>query len=196
MSARPSAGGDGFPVAPVRAFRRFLGVVGRVELFATSTALLAICALTGAGVFVRYVLNKSIVWSEEVSLFLTCIMVFVGAAAMYKARAYVVLEYFFNKFGAAWQRRLALGAWVLAMAFGTIVCVAAISLYPLQINTTSYILELPRFYWTLPLIWGGASIALTSAYYFLVELAWRDPQSGRSGRESASAPLQGVELSI
>ena len=152
-------------------FRRALAALGLAELVLSATALVAVSALSAAGVVMRYALNSSIVWGEEVSLLLMNVMVFLGAAVMYKARAYVALEYFYRKLPAgpqAWLMRL---SWALAFAFAALAAGYGASLYPLQINTTSYILELPRFYATLPLIAGCASIALTSAYYLLAREA-------------------------
>ena len=77
--------------------RRALAAWGMAELFVATACLVAISILNAAGVLMRYVFNSSIVWSEEVSLLLLNVMVFLGAAVMYKARAYVVLEYFFRK---------------------------------------------------------------------------------------------------
>lgn len=168
----------------MRAVRRALAALGFAELVVAAAALVAIAGLNAAGVVMRYGFNSSIVWAEEISLLLMNVMVFLGAAVMYKARAYVVLEYFFRKFPGALQHRLTVVTWALACAFAALAAGYGISLYPLQINTTSYILELPRFYATIPLIVGCASIACVSAYYFW--LAWR--------REEAVSILPGIEL--
>ena len=168
----------------MRAILRALAALGLAELFVAAAALVAISGLNAAGVVMRYTFNSSIVWSEEVSLLLMNVMVFLGAAAMYKARAYVVLEFFYRKLPDALQHWLTLMTWALACAFAALTAAYAVSLYPLQINTASYILELPRFYATLPLIAGCASIACVSAFYFWLELR----------REKASSILPAIEL--
>ena len=152
------------------AFRRGLAILGLAELVLAAAALVAITGLNGAGVLMRYGFNASLVWAEEISLLLMNVMVFLGAAVMYKARAYVVLEYFYRKLAPGPQRWLGVLAWALACAFAVLAAAYAVSLYPLQINTTSYILELPRFYATVPLILGCASIAAASAYYLWLAL--------------------------
>ncbi len=168
----------------MRVIRRALGAMGLAELFIAAAALVAISGLNAAGVVMRYAFNSSIVWGEEISLLLMNVMVFLGAAAMYKARAYVVLEFFFRKLPAALQHWLTVLTWALACAFAALTAAYAVSLYPLQINTTSYILELPRFYATLPLIAGSASIACVSAYYFAAALRG----------DYATSILPGIEL--
>jgi C4-dicarboxylate transporter DctQ subunit len=164
--------------------RRALAALGFAELYLAAAALVAITGLNAAGVVLRYGFNSSIVWAEEISLLLMNVMVFLGAAVMYKARAYVVLEYFFRKLPALLQRRLTVATWAAACAFAALAAGYGVSLYPLQINTTSYILELPRFYATVPLIAGTASIALVSAYYFWVALR----------RKKESSILPAIEL--
>jgi len=166
------------------ACRRVLAGLGLAELFLAVAALVAISGLNATGVVMRYAFNSSIVWAEEISLLLMNLMVFLGAAAMYKARAYVVLEFFFRKLPAPLQHWLTVLTWALACAFAAITAGYAISLYPLQISTTSYILELPRFYATLPLIAGSASIACVSAYYLAAALRG----------DSASSILPAIEL--
>jgi TRAP-type C4-dicarboxylate transport system permease small subunit len=161
----------------VGAFRRALAALGLAELTLAAAALVAITGLNAAGVLMRYGFNSSLVWAEEISLLLMNVMVFLGAAVMYKARAYVVLEYFYRKLPPAPQRWLGMLTWALACAFAALAAGYAISLYPLQINTTSYILELPRFYATVPLIAGCASIAAASAYYFWLALHGREAVS-------------------
>jgi TRAP-type C4-dicarboxylate transport system permease small subunit len=99
------------------------------------------------------------------------VRVFLGAAVMYKARAYVVLEYAYRRLPPDLQAVLMRTSWALALVFAAVAAGYGVSLYPLQINTTSYILELPRFYATVPLIAGCASIALTSAYYLFASEA-------------------------
>ncbi|MGQ0650703.1 MAG: TRAP transporter small permease [Betaproteobacteria bacterium] len=158
-------------------FRRALAALGLAELTLAAAALVAITGLNAAGVVMRYGLNASLVWAEEISLLLMNVMVFLGAAVMYKARAYVVLEYFYRRLPPGPQRGLTLLTWALACAFAALAAGYAVSLYPLQINTTSYILELPRFYATVPLIVGCASIAAASAYYFWQALHGRDAAS-------------------
>ena len=157
--------------------RRALAAWGMAELFVATACLVAISILNAAGVLMRYVFNSSIVWSEEVSLLLLNVM-------MYKARAYVVLEYFFRKFSVTLQHRLTLATWALACAFPAIAALYGASLYPLQINTTSFILEVPRFYATIPLIIGCASIACVSAFYLWLELR----------HQEALAILTGIEI--
>ncbi len=157
--------------------RRALAALGFAELAAAAVALVAITGLNAAGVVMRYGFNASIVWAEEVSLLLMNVMVFLGAAVMYKARAYVALEYFFRMFPQGLQHWATVATWALACAFAAVAAGYGMSLYPLQINTTSYTLELPRFYATIPLIAGCASIACVSAFYFWVALRGGDASS-------------------
>lgn len=155
----------------IGALRAALAVLGWFELSLAAMAMVAVTGVNVVGVTLRYGFNSSLIWSEEISLLLMQIMVFAGAAAMYKARAYVVLDVLFDRFPAGVQYGLSVATWVLAAAFAAVVSVQAFSLYPIQSRSSSFILGFPVFYFTLPLAVAAASIALTSVYHALSLIA-------------------------
>jgi TRAP-type C4-dicarboxylate transport system permease small subunit len=57
-----------------------MGVLCNLALWLASLGLVMMTAFTAAQVFVRYVLNSSIVWSEPVSIVLMAWFIFLGAA--------------------------------------------------------------------------------------------------------------------
>jgi TRAP-type C4-dicarboxylate transport system permease small subunit len=52
--------------------------------------------------------------------------------------------------------------------FGLFLVVTGLELAPAQLVFYTYILNIPRFYSTLPLILASASMALTAVYYGIV----------------------------
>ncbi len=145
--------------------RNTLAVLGRMEMAVTVLAIMVICCLTGASIILRYFFASSLLWGEEVSLLLMKVMVFAGAAAVYKGRAYIAIDFLFRPFGPRGRYLLSIAAWMAAAGFAAIVVWQGVLLYPTQIHTRTYLLELPKFYFTVPLIYGAASIVLTSVYY-------------------------------
>jgi TRAP-type C4-dicarboxylate transport system permease small subunit len=145
--------------------RNTLAVLGRIELAATVLSIMVICGLTGASIILRYFFGASLLWGEEVSLLLMKVMVFAGAAAVYKGRAYIAIDFVFRAFGSRGRYALSIVAWIAAAGFAGVIVYEGVLLYPTQIHTRTYLLELPKFYFTLPVIYGAASIVLTSAYY-------------------------------
>ena len=145
--------------------RNTLAVLGRTEMAVAILSIMVICCLTGASIILRYFFGASLLWGEEVSLLLMKVMVFAGAAAVYKGRAYIAIDFLFRSFGPRGRYLLSIAAWIAAAGFATVVFWQGVLLYPTQIHTRTYLLELPKFYFTVPVIYGAASIVLTSAYY-------------------------------
>lgn len=145
--------------------RRWLAGLGRLELSVVVAALAAICLLTAVTVVLRYFFEISVLWAQEISLLLFHVLIFSGAAVMYKARAYITMDFVVVRLPARVQRAALLVTWLLASAFAAIVLWQSIGLYDRRMSTYTYILELPRFYYTVPLVYGALSILLTNAYY-------------------------------
>jgi|GEM_PF-1313909 len=148
-----------------RIARSVLRLLGRVEMAAVIISLIVICILTGVQIFLRYGFNESLLWSEEVSLLLMKVMVFLGAAAIYKMQAFICVGYVFNAVPTSVQNLFSVLTSIAAMVFSLVVVVQGLNLYPTQISVRTYLLELPKFYFTVPLIYGAASIFLTSTYF-------------------------------
>lgn len=147
---------------------RLVGWLTRIEIVASVLALTTICVLTLAVILAREVFGSSILWAEEISLLLMKVVVFFGAAAMYATRSFIRVDGLVGKLGPGARDRVQMAAWLLAAAFAAVVMIKAIQTYPTQIQARSYLLELPKFYFFVPLIIGAASIFLTSVYYLLV----------------------------
>ena len=67
------------------------------EIIAT-TALVAIISITVLGVFLRYVMNAPLKWTEEVSVGLFVWFTFIGASCSMKKGHHVSIDYFTDKF--------------------------------------------------------------------------------------------------
>ena len=145
--------------------RNTLAFLGRMEMAVTVLSIVVICCLTGASIVLRYFFGASLLWGEEVSLLLMKVMVFAGAAAVYKGRAYIAIDFVFRAFGPRGRYLLSIAAWMAAAGFAAVVAWQGMLMYPTQIHTRTYLLELPKFYFTVPVIYGAASIVLTSAFY-------------------------------
>lgn len=144
------------------AIARSLRIIGSVELAVATAAFLFTCAIVSINAGLRYLANTSLVWSEEAALLSTNVFVFLGAAIIFKARADVAVTYFLDKLPpriAAWLEFLTYLA--AAALLGTMVF-KSISLWPLQRFTTTFILDISRFWFTVPLIWGAGSMFVAS----------------------------------
>ena len=155
-------------------FRRLLEWITRIEIAASVCALAAISVLTLATLTARQFPSWSLLWAEEVSLLLMKVMAFVGAAAMYATKTFIAVDGIYKRIPDKYLRIVYMGGWLVVAAFAALAAVQGILTYPRQIGVRSYLLEWPKFYFTVPLIVGTSSIFLTSIYYVLEEIrAWR-----------------------
>lgn len=145
--------------------------LGAAELVVAAAAFLFTCGLVSLNAGLRYLANSSIVWSEEGALLATNVFVFVGAAVIFKARADVAVSYVLDKMpprAAAW---IEFATFAAAAAFLATMAIQAAALWPLQRYTSTFILDISRFWFTVPLIWGATSMFLTSLAFAARRLA-------------------------
>ena len=172
--------------------RRVVGWLTGLEIVASVAALATISVLTLAVILAREVFGSSILWAEEISLLLMKVVVFFGAAAMYATRSFIRVDGLVLRLGPRARDWAQMAGWLLAAVFAGVVMVKGIQTYPTQIQAHSYLLELPKFYFFVPLILGAASIVLTSLYYLLA-LAAGPGDGGEFGsrEEHAGIPSAG-----
>jgi TRAP-type C4-dicarboxylate transport system permease small subunit len=166
QSTGPAGSGGPLP-ADLCFLRRALAGVAVAEIGVCVLALACICVINAIGVVLRYGFNSSLIWSGEVSGLLASVMTFCGIGLIYKTRSYIVLEFVFRTLPSPLQRALAILTWCGVLIFGLVIAWNGVALYPIQSRSPTFILELPRFLYTVPVIYGGISLSLTSAYYLL-----------------------------
>ncbi len=153
------------------AVSRAMRALGAVELAVAAVAFLFTCGIVSLNGGLRYLANSSIVWSEEGALLATNVFVFVGAAVIFKARADVAVSYVLERMPprvAAW---IEFATFAAAAVFLATMGVQAGALWPLQRHTSTFILDISRFWFTVPLIWGAASMCLASIAFAARRLA-------------------------
>lgn len=157
------------------ALRRGLYLVGRAELSIAVLAFAFVGALTSAQVILRYAFAGAIWWAQEVAQLAMLISYFLGIAYVVKANQDVAIKMVVQRFPERLQRRIYLATQLLAAAFCIVVAVQGWRLAPQQLAFKTYILNIPKFYSTLPLIIGSMSMAATAIYFTLAAyLRWRD----------------------
>jgi TRAP-type C4-dicarboxylate transport system permease small subunit len=164
---------------------RVLRAVGHAELAVAIAAFLATCGVVGANALLRYAFNSSLVWSEEVALLATNVFVFVGAAVIMKARADIAVSLVLARLRPAPRTLVRIATQLATVAFFGCLLAAALSLWPLQRNSTTLILDINRYWFTLPLAWAALSMLVTGVYQAAVTLA---------GGEFADTRLQLLNL--
>ena len=162
-------------------FRKVLAAIGFVELWVAMAAFVFVIALTMVQVLYRYLLAGSIWWAQEIAQLGMLIAYFFGIAYVYKANQDIVVGFLVNRLPRRVQVALTIFSQILIVCFCLFLVITGLELAPAQLVFFTYILNIPRFYSTLPLIVASASMAITAVYYAIV--AWR----------SRKLPLQAAE---
>ena len=69
-----------------------------LDVVAAMLCLAVLIAITFAGVIMRYLVNRPIVWQEEVQLALVLWMIFLGGSAVFRAKSHVAIDIFVDLF--------------------------------------------------------------------------------------------------
>lgn len=92
--------------ATLRATGRIEAGFVRLNRWLIIIMMAAMVALVFANVISRYGLRQSIVWAEELSQYLMVWIVFLGAGLAFREGRHVAVEFFQDRMGARWRRRL------------------------------------------------------------------------------------------
>ena len=154
--------------------KRLLDRIGALE---QGLGLGLIALIVGAitfQVFTRYALNRPMAWVEETATYAFIWMVFVGASLGLKQGRHILIA----TVGSYLPPRVAAGlralVWLLVLATLVVLVVQGIKVIEVEgrSRTISLPIELPRsWFYSLPLTLSAASMALTTVYLFLAELA-------------------------
>ena len=162
-------------------FRKALAAIAFVELWVAMAAFVFVIVLTMVQVLYRYLLAGSIWWAQEVAQLGMLIAYFFGIAYVYKAKQDIVVGFLFNRLSRPFQITLTIATQVVIALFCLFLVVTGLELAPAQLVFYTYILNIPRFYSTLPLILASASMALSASYYAIA--AWQSRHAPDSAEE-------------
>lgn len=114
MTGSPPSRRAGAPARLLRGLDRALDA-------ATIALLAVLLTVVGAQVFARYVLNRSLFWSEELARYLFVYLVFLGAAIGLGRRRHIQVSVVAERLPARWRRAVAGVVELLLLGFvGTV----------------------------------------------------------------------------
>jgi len=170
------------------ALRRGLAVLGRVELLLAVAAFAFVAGLTIWQVVLRYGFGGAIWWAQEVAQLAMLVSYFFGIAYVYKANQEIVIHFVVQRLAPARQHALYIVIQLLVAAFCAMAALQGLLLAPSQLNFKTYILNIPKFYSTLPLILASISMTVTALTF--AAIAWRR-------RDEADAwPIERLEAEL
>ena len=167
----------------MRTFRKILAAIGFVELWVAMAAFVFVIVLTMVQVIYRYAFAGSIWWAQEIAQLGMLVAYFFGIAYVYKAKQDIVVGFLVGRLSRRVQVALTIFTQVLIVMFCLFLVVTGLELAPAQLVFFTYILNIPRFYSTLPLIIASTSMAMTAAYYAIV--AWQSRKMSLEAIEQA-----------
>ncbi|MCC7049699.1 MAG: TRAP transporter small permease subunit [Alphaproteobacteria bacterium] len=149
--------------------RRILTVIGLAELAIAMLSFWIILLLVMAQVLARQ-LSYSLWWAQEWTELLIMYAYFLGTSFIYQARQMIIMEFLIASWRLRWRIWLYVFTQFLVIVFCVVVVVAAVGIAHQELDFPSFVIGVPRFYWTLPLIVGSISMGLTSAYFAVAAL--------------------------
>lgn len=125
------------------------------ERYTVAALLAAIVGLISANVFMRYVLNASLSWGEELTLWLFVWFVWIAVSYAFQQGSHVRITFLRDAFGPARQRMFEVVVDLLVIGFLAILSVQCIKLMlqPFVLSQKSVVLGLP-----IPVLYASAPI--------------------------------------
>ena len=113
----------------------------------------AIIILGGMQVFFRYVLESSLVWSEEISKILFFYIIYLGAALAIRNSSYASVDFLSRQFPPKFKRVIDLLIWIFILCFLVTVIVLGGQITLQTLDQITPALEIPQaiIYFILPL---------------------------------------------
>jgi len=155
-------------------YKRLLDRIGAVEqALGIGLILLIVVAIT-VQVFTRYALGRPLAWVEESATYAFIWMVFVGASLGLKLGRHIVIATFGTHLPPRVAAALRTLVWLLVLVTLAVLVVQGNKVMGVEGRsmTISLPVELPRsWFYSLPLTLSAASMALTTVYLLLQEMA-------------------------
>jgi len=142
------------------------------------------CLLT-TQVFFRYVLNNSIVWAEEVLLYMFSWMIFLGAAINVRRKSHVLIDAFVKILPARSQQALEMLVYMMLLVIFVVMTVKGAQFSYMCRYTQSMALDIPLYY-----TYGAIPISfalMTRSHLQLIRRRYFSP-GAVSGSEGPAAP--------
>ena len=157
----------------MKAYKRLIDAIGTVELvFGVFLIGLIVVTIT-VQVVTRYAFNQPIAWVEELATYSFIWGTFIGASLGLKKDRHIKIETFVAKLAPQRAAAVRLVIWVLV----AILMVELIrhGFVVMKMEGRSYSIALPvaiprMWFYSVPLVFGAASMLFTLGYLILVEL--------------------------
>jgi TRAP-type C4-dicarboxylate transport system permease small subunit len=143
-------------------YKIFQEWIEKLEVLGAASILVVITLINGAEIFSRYVLGRSILWAQEITLFLAMWMVFLGAGVLYKRKGYIVVNFLTDLFGKQTRYILSLIVSVCSLVFLVFLFISSVQLALHQGRFVSTGLHVNLRYFVIPITIASISLFITT----------------------------------
>lgn len=133
----------------------------------------ALAAVVFAQFFSRYVLNASIVWTEEVARYLLIATAFLGSVMATRKRAHIYVEVFYRFLPLPVGRAMSTAVDIIKIVFFGVGAYLSVRIFPIMTRQYMTALLLPMSWVYAPVLVGFVIMTLRS-----VQVAWLHWKSG------------------
>jgi len=172
----------------MKMYEKFIDGIEKMELFFASFLLAVLACVIMMEVISRYIFKHPFPWVFELTMFMITYIVFLGFPVMYKRKSLIILEFLFNRLSRKTQEYLFLIWEVLIGVFMVFLIVSSYELQDLQKRYTSPTLDISFQFFTIPILFCGASILLFNVYVILTHIK---KMTGQEEEESFEVKPEG-----
>ncbi len=145
--------------------RRFLSLIGKVEIALAVVGLTITVALSASQALLRYAFGTSLWWAGEIIQYAVFAAYFFGVSYVFKTRQYILIEFVSAAAPLKLQLVFYCIAQVLAVVFAGSTVWLLYRFLPTLLNMQTPVLGLPAYLLPISLALGSAMIVVTSLYY-------------------------------
>jgi len=148
---------------------KFSRNLGKIEMALSCSFLLAMVAIVGTSVFLRYVLKSPLIAGMNFATLLLVWLSFFGASFVYREKGHIALEFIVNRFPVVIRRLIMVSIYsVIALTLITTV-VQSGYLIVVQWKQQIVALGIPRSFLSLPIGITGILMLMTTLNHILSE---------------------------
>ncbi len=153
----------------LRRMNKLSQLLGKIELVISCIILLAMVAIVGISVFLRYVLKSPLIAGMNFATLLLVWMTFFGASFVYREKGHISIEFIVDRFPPAVQRFIMV--LIYSVVAITLITTVVQSGYLIEIQWKLQIVALgiPRSFLSLPIGITGVLMLLTTINHILSE---------------------------
>lgn len=144
--------------------------LGRFEMAFACILLVAMVAVVGIGVFLRYVLKSPLVAGVNFATLMLVWLTFFGASFVYRERGHIAIEFVTDRLPRTLRHAVMLGLYGIIGGFLIITCVQSSFLAGIQWKQEIVALDIPRSFLSLPIFITAILMIFTTVRHILVEI--------------------------